>query len=439
MKKVGIAMLAVASMFVAGSAHAAQGLFGGRTEQDGEISVRRSTTEQFNPIRGQSVAARQRPDFDPTPIDVASFQLFPAINVAGYYDSNIYATQAAKNDDVVTKINPSLTAASNWGRHALAFTGLADINTNVINNEENNVGGAAQIEGRFDIENQTWLAGSTSYQRATEPRGNSSSFGAAAEPTQFDTYGAGTELYRGVGQLKTKANYDFNYKDYDTLSLVGGATLNQSNRNRTDHKFRAEVGYDVTQNFKPFVRGAYDILDYTNNSLRNSTGYNVDAGAKFDFGGITTAEAFAGYKGRDYYNFASGGVNTFDFGADVLWNVTELTSIQAEANRSIEETTLGGAALAASSNAYVATGGSLTATHELRRDVILEGNASFTNNDYKNNVRNDDTLGLGLGTRYFINRNFYSDLTYDFVKRMSNIAVNDYDRHVALVRFGAQY
>ena len=439
MKKVGIAVLAVATLFVADAAQANQGLFGGRTEQDGTINVRRSTTEQFEPIRGQSVGARPRPDFDPTPIDVASFQLFPAINVAGFYDSNIYSRPAAKNDDFATKVNPSLSAASNWGRHAVAFTGLADINTNVINNEENNVAGAAQLEGRFDIENQTWVAGTTSYQRSTEPRGNASSLGASAEPTQFDTFSAGTELYRGVGKLKTKLNYDFKYKDYDAVALVAGGSASQNARNRVNNALKAEVGYELTQNLKPFVRGGYDFLDYTSNSLRNSTGYNVNAGAKFDFGGITTAEAYAGYKGRDYNNYASGNINTFDFGVDVLWNVTELTSIQAEGNRSIEETTLGGVTLATSSNAYVATGGSVTATHELRRDIIVEGNASYVNNDYKNNVRDDDTLGLGAGARYYINRNFYSDLTYDFVKRMSNVATNDYDRHIALVRFGAQY
>ena len=439
MKKVGIAVLAVASLFVAGTAHANQGLFGGRTDQDGTINVRRSTTEQFEPIRGQSVAARQRPDFDPTPISLSSFQLFPAINLAGFYDSNIYSRPVAKNDDVVTKINPSLTAASNWGRHAVAFTGLADINTFAINDEENNIGGVAQLEGRFDIANQTWVAGSTSYQRVTEPRGSSNTIGAAAEPTQFDIFSAGTELYRGAGLLKAKVNYDFNYKDFDAVALIPAGSASQTNRNRTNHRVKTEVSYDLTQNLKPFVRGGYDFMDYTNNSLRNSNGYNIDAGAKFDFGGVTTATAFAGYKGRDYYNYASGGINTFDFGADVLWNVTELTSIQAEANRSIEETILGGAVAPGSSNAFVATGGSLTATHELRRNIILEANASFTNNDYKNNVRNDDVLGLGLGGRYYINRNFYSDVTYDFVKRMSNVATADYDRHVALLRFGAQY
>jgi hypothetical protein len=439
MKKVVLAVMALTGVFGSISAEANQGFFGGLGAQDGSLGIRRSTTTQFEPIRGQSVAARARPDFDPTPLDVGSFQLFPAVSVAGFYDSNIYSRPAAKNDDVVTKINPSLTAASNWGRHAIAFTGLADINTNVINDEENNIAGVAQLEGRFDIEQQTWLAGSTSYQRATEPRGSSSFVGGSAEPTQFDIFTAGTELYRGVGALQAKLNYDFKYTDYDAVALTGGGKSNQNGRNRVNNKVGSTVSYNLTQNFQPFVRGAYDMMDYTSNALRSSTGYNADVGAKFDFGGVTTATAYVGYKGRDYYNYASGGVNTFDFGADVLWNVTELTSLQAEVSRNIEETTLGGIAAPGSSNAYVATGGSLTATHELRRDVIVEANASFTNNDYKNSARNDDTLGLGAGTRYFVSRNFYTDFTYDFTKRMSNAANSDYDRHVALLRFGAQY
>jgi hypothetical protein len=78
-------------------------------------------------------------------------------------------------------------------------------------------------------------------------------------------------------------------------------------------------------------------------------------------------------------------------------------------------------------------------THELRRDLLVEANMSFTNNTYAKSTRDDDVYGVGAGARYFFNRNFYSDLTYDFGVRDSNAAGSDYDRHVALVRFGAQY
>lgn len=433
MKKIGVAAIAMACVFVASSADASQGYFGGRVEQDGLANVRRSTTEQFEPIRGQSVSQRARPDFDPTPINLSSFQLFPALNVASYYDSNIYTRQVANNDDIVWKIDPSLTAASNWGRHAIAFTGLADINQFTNSTTENFTSGLAQLEGRYDIAAQTWVAGNANYQRVTEPRSSTSVVGTAAEPTQYDVYSLGADAYRGVGALKATLGYDFNYRDYDPVALVGGGTASQNARNRTDHKVKGRVDYEVTQNLKPFVRGAFDWMDYTSASVRSSEGYGADVGAKMDFGGVTTAEAYVGYVGRNYYNLPSSGVNAVNFGGDVLWNVTELTSIEGEVSRQINETTFGGA------KAYVTTGGSLTATHELTRSLIVEGNASFTNNDYKGISRSDDVYGVGAGARYFINRNFYSDLTYDFSKRTSNVPDSGFDRHTALVRFGAQY
>lgn len=425
---------------IANTAQANQGLFGGRTPYDGSINLRKSTTEQFDPIRGESVEARSRPDFDPTPISVGSFQLFPALNVAGFYDSNIYSDTTASKDDLVTKINPSLSAASNWGRHAVSFTGVGDFTTYVNNDEENYVGGAMQGEGRYDIDEKTWLAADAGFQKVTEPRGSASVIGAAAEPTQFNLYTAGVEAYRGLGILKVKGNYDFSFHEYGIQNLVPAPTTTNLNvRDRTSHKFSAEVSYEVSPNLQPFVRGNYSWTEYSLNSLRDSTGQNFNAGAKMDFGGIVTGELSAGYISRDYNGFASGIVEAVDFGGKALWNVTELTSIQGEFNRTIDETTVGGATLATAATGTLATGGSATVTHELRRDVILEANAAYTNYDYQNSPREDDQVEASAGGRYYINRNFYSDLTYDFIKRTSNAAGSDYDRHIALLRFGAQY
>src|SRR6202044_420768 len=69
-------------------------LFGENVQQlDQSLDMRRTTTEQFDPIRGQSVLNRPRPDFDPVPISIGSFQLFPTLNVGTYYDNNIFAQQ----------------------------------------------------------------------------------------------------------------------------------------------------------------------------------------------------------------------------------------------------------------------------------------------------------------------------------------------------------
>lgn len=439
MKKIALVVLSAAMLIGYDAQAAQQGLFGGRAPQDGSLDMRQSTTEQFNPIRGQSVAARPRPDFDPTPIALGSFQAFPSINAASYYDSNIYSNTAAKNDDVVWKINPALGVASNWGRHALAFTGVGDASFFTNNADENYVGGAAQLEGRYDVAAQTWIAPYLAYQRNTEPRASADVVGNARTPTQFDLLRSGIGVNRGQGALKAQAKYDFSYYDYDKLRLVGGGSLSLNQRNRTQQRVSGDLQYDVTENLKPFVRGGYEWRDYTSNSRRTSGGYNIDAGVKADFGGIVTAEAYAGYIARDYDNFASGNVGAVDFGGDVLWNVTELTSIAVDASRSIDETTFGGFSAATASNAVLSTGTSATVTHELRRDVILEASGTYTNNDFQNSVREDDVYGAGAGGRYFFNRNFYGDLNYNFIKRDSNNAGSSYDRHIVLARVGAQY
>src|SRR5262249_41045470 len=156
----------------------------------------------------------------------------------------------------------------------------------------------------------------------------------AAEPTQYDLLSAGGEAYRGMGKLRVKGNYDWLLYDYDPIALVGGGSARQNARNRIYHLASGEASYEVPENFQPFVRGSYDWRDYTSFSPRNSNGYNADVGAYMDLGGIVTGEAYVGYRARDFYNF-SDLVELVDFGGKVLWNVTELTSVEGEANRTI--------------------------------------------------------------------------------------------------------
>jgi hypothetical protein len=441
MKKIGFVIVSVVALSLPFAAQAYEdsfhltglGLFGGRPRQDGSFDLRNTTTEKFDPVRGQSVVERPRPDFAPRPIDVGSFQMYPGFDIASYYDSNIYSTKNNTKDDLVSKFDPTLSLVSNWGRHAVAFTGFADINKYLNHSKENFDGGALQAQGRYDLAPQTWLGVSTAYQRDTEPRSSPDQNGSAAGPTQFDLFTGDFEAYRGVGFIQAKANYDVAYYDFDKVDLIGGGQASQNFRNRVEQGLRTEFLYDATENFKPFARLGGSFRNYTSFSQRTSSGYRVDVGSKSDFGGVVTGEAYVGFQDRNYYHFTNGNVGVVDFGGKVLWNVTDLTSIQAEAQRSIEETAL------ANSSTYVASGGGISVTHELRRNVLLEMNGSYTNDNFKLISRSDDVYDIGVGSRYFITRNLYADATYDFQDRTSNVSNSAYQRHVALLRLGVQY
>jgi len=431
-KLIAVAMMAGVG-FAAGIAKADPGIFGEPIAFDGSMDMRRSTTEQFDPIRGQSVGDRPRPDFDATPINIGSFQLFPAMNFTGYYDSNIFALDHSESSDFVWKANPAFSLLSNWGKNAIAISGFGDFDVYSANSEQNYNSGALQAEGRWDIAQQTWLAGSAAYQRVTELRASPNVPGNALGPSQYDLYTANADVYRGVGQLKIKAGVGSAYYIYSPIDLIGGGVGSQDLRDRFENNVHSEVGYEMTENFQPFVRAGYNWRPYTDGgSLHNSNGYNFDVGSKMDFGGITTASAYVGYMSQDYQNLG-GTVPAFDFGGDVLWNVTELTSVELNLARSIEEADV----LTASS--IVDTNPSLTVTHELRRNIILEAHVDYYNLDYQNLSRHDDVYDGGFGGRYFINRRLYADATYDYERRGTDASGQNFNRNLILVRLGVQY
>jgi hypothetical protein len=425
--------LAAALALAAPVAKADPGLFGQPVQLDGSMEMRRSTTEQFDPVRGQSVADRPRPDYDATPIGVGSFEFFPVMNFTNYYDSNIFAQPSGETSDDVWKLNPAFTMLSNWGRNAVAFTGYGDFDYYTVNNEQNYNSGALQAEGRWDIAHQTWLDGAMDYQRVVELRGAPSTPGNAEGPSEYNLYQGNAEAYRGLGLLKTKLGYNVAYYDYSPLDLIGGGAASQNARDRVQNGTTAEVSYDLTENFQPFVRGGYNWRNYTATDTRSSNGYNIDVGSKMDFGGITTAEAYIGYLTQDYFNFGDD-IGALDFGGDLLWNVTGLTSVEFKAQRSIEETDITPA-----TTSYIASTGSVTVTHELRRNVLLDAHFVYTGLDYQGVFRHDDYYDGGTGLRYLINRNLYADFTCDYERRGSDASGSNYNRHILLTRLGIQY
>ncbi|MDR3450378.1 MAG: outer membrane beta-barrel protein [Alphaproteobacteria bacterium] len=429
-----IAAVLTAGLCASTSARADVSLFDVNQQQiDASLAMRRSTTEQDNPIRGQSVLDRARPDFDPVPVPVGSFQLFPALNLGAYYDSNIFATPSNETDDLVWKVNPTATLASNWGRNALVFTGLGDFNYNTNQTKQDYNAGALQAEGRYDIAEETWLAGVAGYQRVVEPRGGLDTPGNAIGPSAYDLFTGGATAYRGVGRIKITGDFNTRYYDYKNIDLIGGGVDSQSSRDRTENETGAKVGYEVTKNFQPYVSGHYNWRNYSSSGVNSSEGYQVDTGAMLDFGGVTTANLYAGYIAQNYFNYANGTTDAFDFGADVLWNVTPLTSVEGKASRSIQETATIGQPSA------LASQGSVQVSHELRRDIVLQASVNYTAFDFQLVPRHDDQYDAGTGVRYYLNRNVYTDLTYDFQRRTSSDSSNNFDRNVALVRVGLQY
>ena len=122
---------------------------------------------------------------------------------------------------------------------------------------------------------------------------------------------------------------------------------------------------------------------------------------------------YAGYLAQ-YFGSDFNDVGGFTAGGTLTWNVTTLTTINARAARTIEDTTQAG------SPAILRTTGGLSADHELLRNLILTAAVTITNDNYEDSNAVSNYYIGGIGARYLMNRNVYGSLGYQLVRRSSD-------------------
>ncbi len=435
---VGAAAIMVQSL-PAYAGYGQQGFFDGRVQPDGSIDLRNPVASAGGAVAGQSIAQRPRPEFDPTPIDVGSFQFFPSISVGPVYDSNIYSQRDGHKSDYVWVLNPAVSLLSNWGRHALSFGAQGDFGFYTFHPRENYYNGIMNVAGRFDLANRTYFDYGADYQRLSEERGAPDALSptAAKEPTTLNYHRAYAGFLRRQGRFDIRTQYSYRRFEYDRVESNSGL-INLDERNKKVHEIRSELGYEVMRFWRPFVRAVYNWRDFDINSLHNSQGYDVVVGTGYELmGGTVTGEVYGGYLQQRFGSWDANGdgnaTSDFKFGGSFLWNPTGLTSVIGEMSRTMEDTTSAGY------RSFIATGGSLTVQHEVLRNLLVEGKAGYTRFDYNGAPeRSDHKYDAGAGVRYFFNRHFYGDLQYDYKDQISSIGDNNHDRHVLQLRFGAQ-
>lgn len=418
------------------SAHAygPEGLFGGRAAPDGSIVlVDPVSLRNDRPERAESVLEHPRPDFDAAPIEVGSFELYPTLELGETYDSNIYASPDTERGDAIATFRPIVNLFSNWNRHAISVTTFGDVNYYSQHPDENYNNAVFDITGRYDIMNQTWMSARGGYQRLAETR-TSPNAANGAEPTTFGYGKTGLTAYRGVGKIKVNADYDYHRFDYDDTK-TDTVDIDQSGRNRNEHIAGGKVAYDVTGNLKAYLRGDYNWRMYDHNSeQKDSDGFTTLAGVQADLGGITSVDFYAGYMEQYYEDSTKKTLRSPRIGTRVDWNVTGMTSVVLEADRTLEEAAFD------NYSSYYQTGGSVTVTHELLRNVLLEASAGYSNSDFNGgDGREDDTWFAGIGGRYMINRSLYTDLFYNWDQRDSTDDAVDYSRNMISLRLGIRY
>ncbi|MEX2643903.1 MAG: outer membrane beta-barrel protein [Acetobacterales bacterium] len=387
------------------------------------------------PARGDTVAGRARPEYDPAGIRMGGFFFYPSFALAEIYRDNIFYEDDDPESDFETVATAAVKVGSNWNNHALNFYGDVNVgrflDNDIADYEDFRVG----TNGRLDIQRDLSLAGGLVYERLHEDR--SSPEQGADEPTIYTRYGPDVALTKRFNRLVTQVGGSMLFFDYDDVTTVNGVLINNDDRDRTVSTGFGRVGYEFSPNYQAFVRVSGNDRTYEddvddNGLSRDSQGWEAVGGVALDLGGLVFGELFAGYLSQDYDAAQLDRISSVSFGGEVTWNVTPLTTIVGSLSRAVEETTIGNASGALATNAGVSV------DHELLRHVIVSADASYRTVEFENIDRDDDIMNVGVGARYLLNRNVNFQVRLSHAERDSTSVNNDYEANTALLRIVLQ-
>ncbi|HXP75579.1 MAG TPA: outer membrane beta-barrel protein [Stellaceae bacterium] len=400
--------------------------------------------ETVAPQRGQTVTERPRPLFDPLGVRLEEFFLYPRLELDESFNDNIFATPSTTKSDFITDLKPRLDLVSNFGQHALTVSAGADLGWYASHSTENYQDAFTSANGRYDIDQGQHIFANAAVDRLHVARTSPDFPGAAAAPPIYTTYLAG--LGYGQDQLPVTYRGDISVarSEYQAVPEVGGGQVNQSDRNNTTYTLGLQAGYSLDPNWGMFARGSGNFRDFDHgasaaNPRRNSAGYHADVGAHVDFG-VLFGEAYIGYLEQDYQNGIYHPIQGIDAGAKVVWNVTGLDTLKLNALRSVQDTSQEVIGAGLTSPGYLHSMVGLSLDHELSRNVLLNANADYVNDDFKGISRTDNGIDAGAGVKFLLRRDLYLGGSYTYSHRDSSgaQATHPFSQNIFMLRIATQ-
>lgn len=404
-------------------------------------SVTVRAQEPGEPEKVQSVTERPQERYDPLGVRAKSFLIFPKLELSETYNDNIYKSPDNDPDnDFIARVKPTITARSNWNRHALNFRTGADAGFYADHERDNYVKANVGADTRIDATRALTFTGDTSFRRGTEERGGDDVATDANEPVLFHRIEVKGDVKYKPNRFSVSAGAGLIDLNYDDNELFNGTYANNDDRDRQAVRYFGRVGYDILPGYEGYLRFGGNVIEYRDGVDdagfdRDSHGYKAQAGVAIELTRLLRADIAVGYLTQYYQDTRLQEVNGFSADLNLLWNPTQLMTVRGLISRGINETTTTGV------SGTLDTAVGLGMDYEILRNLIATGDAKYNRSFYDAiaNDRIDNTWTFSAGLTYKVNRFVYGKLAYEYKDRESNVDTSDYDRNKVAVTLGLQY
>jgi hypothetical protein len=369
--------------------------------------------------------------FAPTGIHVGAFNVRPAIELTGGYDTNPSRSPGGK-PSWFGVVAPEVLVNSNWARHELTASLRGSYSAYQPASDLNRPSLDARVNGRIDVTRDTRLDFEGRFLVGTDRPGSPNIQANLERFPIFTTLGGTAGIGQRFNRLEVTAKALVDRTVYQPSTFVDGSTESNDDRNFNRYGGAVRAAYELTPGVKPYLevsadRRVHDLALDRFGVHRDSEGGFVKGGSTFEISRILTGEAAVGWITRTYNDSSLPNISGLTFDASLVWLMSGLTTVKLAATTTVDETTIPGVAGIFSRDV------SLQIDHAFRRWLIatLKLNAGF--DEYVGSPRNDDRYAVSAGIIYKLTREMALRAEYRHEWRNSNVPRNDFVADVFLV------
>lgn len=388
-------------------------------------------------LRGQGVDDRPRPDYDPMGVSVGAFQLFPQINLDVLATDNYRATNVDRLSDVYAIGVADLRFTSNWARNDLSGGAYVSQSVHAELPSENVTQYGASLRGALDVSRDSQLRASINADHKVESRTSLGSFQGTASPVSYDVFLGSVGASQVIDRLVLNATVALEQQNFFDVVGPDGSIIDQSYRDVRTLRAGGSAQYEMWSGVSLLVSGMYVNADFTapltfpTELRRDSSGFDLLGGVSLELSSLIFGQIQFGYLSRIYVDPRLKDVNGPSFQADILWNVTPLTSLRLGGARTIED---------ASSTQFAGNTRSevnLSVIHELYRYIIITADVAVSHFSPNGPGASGNEFGVDVLTQYLINRRWRVGCNVRYGQRTSEEPSLRY--HATTVSFVTQF
>ncbi|MBV8912431.1 MAG: outer membrane beta-barrel protein, partial [Acetobacteraceae bacterium] len=320
---------------------------------------------------------------------------------------------------------PSLSVNSDWSRNRLGFSASADNYTYFSAPSQNYtnynlaLGGGYTI-GRHDL--NLGFAHQLAHELGTE-------IGAVASsvPVPYTLDDLRADYTIESGRFQFIPNLDLRHYAFGNAVILG-QTVSQQYRDRNVLSGGVTTRYELSDqraivvvvqgSTSQFLQSMLSPLPPAAPTLPpprpNSNTVLLLAGLDYAATGPWRYRLLAGIETRAFQASTYGTHTAPVLEGSVIYTPTGLTTVTGVVRREIEDPQ------SESSSGYTYTGVGVFVDHEYRRNILLQGRASFQAVDYFNNGGGSTNYSLGATVSWLLNRRLSLSASYDYVHQISS-------------------